>query len=145
MRFCPVDKVLYDKEIAGEFHLDDDVQLKIQTLLDIPAFSPPAPPRRDKAEPSFLQTLVGQFHQIIIQRQAVWRREQGQKFFAQCDVDYSVWRISTVFSKASGKSAKRSSIVSGGMKKLARRKITRTFFCPSAPSRPRCTPAPRAR
>ena len=134
MCFRPVDKVLYDQEIAGEFHLDDDVQLKIQTFLIFRHFCRTLRLVWIKLNHAFLQTLVGEFHQIIIQRQAVRSREERQEVFAQCDVQiaafgnfYRVFQGFGQIGKTFGHGFRRN-------EKLARRKIARTFFVRQYPA-----------
>ena len=141
MRFCPVDKVLYDKEIAGEFHLDNDVQLKIQTFLIFRHFCRPFRLVGIKLNHAFLQTLVGQFHQIIVQRQAVRGREERQEVFAQCDVQitafgnfYRVFQGFRQIGETFGHGFRRN-------EKLARREIARTFFVRQYPAA--CNTHPR--
>ena len=134
MRFRPVDKVLYDKEIAGEFHLDDDVQLKIQTFLIFRHFFCTFRFVGIKLSHAFLQALVGQLDQIIIQRQAVRSREERQEVFAQCDMDIAAFgnfhRVFEGFRQIGetfGHGFRRN-------EKLARREIARTFLVRQYPA-----------
>ena len=134
MRFRPVDKVLYDKEIAGEFHLDDDVQLKIQTFLIFRHFCRTLCLVGIKLNHAFLQALVREFHQIIIQRQAVWRREQGQEVFAQCDVQITAFgNFHRVF-QGFGQVGETLQHRFRWNEKLARREIARTFLVRQHPA-----------
>ena len=134
VRFCPVDKVLYDKEIAGEFHLDDDVQLKIQPLLIFRHFRRPLRLVGIKLNHAFLQALVGQFHQIIVQRQAVGRREQGQEVFAQRDMDIAAFGDFHRVFQGFGQVGETLQHRFRRNEKLARRKIARTFLVRQHPA-----------
>ena len=81
--FGPVNEVLYDEEIAWETHLNDGVQLVIQTLLIL---------RIARRALGFVwvqnchaigQALVGQMPQIIVQRHAFWRWKLWQEILTQ--------------------------------------------------------------
>ena len=81
--FCPVDKVLHNQKIAREAHLDNRLQLEIQTRLIFGHFCVALLFIGIQHFHTFAQTLIGQHAQIIIQRHTFWRRKIRQEILAQ--------------------------------------------------------------
>ena len=81
--FCPVDKVLHNQKIAREAHLDNRLQLEIQTRLIFGHFFIALCLVGIQHFHAFAQTLIGQHAQIIIQRHTFWRRKIRQEILAQ--------------------------------------------------------------
>ena len=81
--FCPVDKVLHNQKIAREAHLDNRLQLEIQTRLIFGHFFVALRLVGIQHFHAFAQTLIGQHAQIIIQRHTFGRGEIRQEILAQ--------------------------------------------------------------
>ena len=77
----PVDKVLHNQEITREAHLDNRLQLEIQTRLIFGHFFIALCFVGIQHFHAFAQTLIGQHAQIIIQRHAFRRGEIRQEIF----------------------------------------------------------------